>query len=643
MLNIDSLSQLKALKSQIHETHQASVLTGVVRGSQGRFGFVATDKGESYFLTPDEMAKVFPGDTIQFTTTEDDKGKTQALVEKLIKSDFKVFSGRFLKKGKAQFAVPDVNGLSTWLYLPPNACEGVEENDWIKCEVTRHPFPGGKPQAKVISKIGKLEDAGFERQYSIEKFNLSHEWPETTPSELALLAEENIPAMSQGREDLTALPFVTIDSEHTRDMDDALYSEKTESGWNLYIAIADPSAWFGMNTALDKEAARRSNSLYFPGRNLPMLPQELSNGLCSLLENQNRLAIVCKIAISETGEATESSFIEALVSSKGKLNYNQVTDFLDNQSDVIESNLADHITTLYATTKALNTYREKNNLIMDDRPDYYLTLGDNGKIQTILKADRNTAQKLVEEAMLVANLSCARFMADSDLGLFVEHAGFRTERIGDIKTIVEQNEIKFEGDFTQADGYKALIQALPTANSDRPLKTLLSRFLIRSEFTTEAKPHQGMGFDCYTTFTSPIRKYNDLLVHRIIKSKLSGKKAPSISEEVIDNLQDRLIKGRNAVYQAENWLKLQFLASCTQTEFDGTIVQLNQGGFTLQLSDIGVDGFVDLRKQKFEFDKVYLTHSKGDVTYQLNTEVKVSIKHIDLELRKLELAIITAA
>ena len=152
-----------------------------------------------------------------------------------------------------------------------------------------------------------------------------------------------------------------------------------------------------------------------------------------------------------------------------------------------------------------------------------------------------------------------------------------------------------------------------------------------------------MGFDCYTTFTSPIRKYNDLLVHRIIKSKLSGKKAPSISEEVIDNLQDRLIKGRNAVYQAENWLKLQFLASCTQTEFDGTIVQLNQGGFTVQLSDIGVDGFVDLRKQKFEFDKVYLTHSKGDVTYQLNTEVKVTIKHIDLELRKLELAIITAA
>jgi VacB/RNase II family 3'-5' exoribonuclease len=640
MLNIDSLSQLKALKSQINETHQASILKGTVRGSQGRFGFVATDKGESYFLTPDEMGKVFPGDTIQFTTIEDDKGKTQAVVEKLISSDFKAFTGRFLKKGKAQFAVPDVNGLSTWLYLPPSACEGIEDNDWISCEVTRHPFPSGKPQAKVSKKLGRIEDAGFERQYSIEKFKISHEWPETTPSELALLAEDNIPTLSQGREDLTALPFVTIDSEHTRDMDDALYAEKTASGFNLYVAIADPSAWFGMNTALDKEAARRSNSLYFPGRSQPMLPQELSNGLCSLLENQDRLALVCKMTISESGENTGFSFSEAIVNSKGKLNYNQVSDFLDDNADVLDESLTDHVRTLHACTRALNTFRDANNLIMDDRPDYYLTLGDNGKIQTILKADRNTAQKLVEEAMLVANISSARFMADSDLGLFIEHAGFRTERIGDIKTIIEQQGIKFEGDFTQAEGYKALIQALASCESEVPLKTLFSRFLIRSEFTTTAKPHQGMGFDMYSTFTSPIRKYNDLLVHRIIKSKLSGKKAPVLSADVIANLQERLITGRNAVYQAENWLKLQFLANSTQTEFDGNIVQLNQGGFTVQLTEIGLDGFVDLRKQKFDFDKVYLTHKKGDVSYQLNTAVKVSVKTIDLENRKLELALI---
>jgi VacB/RNase II family 3'-5' exoribonuclease len=639
MLNIDSLSQLKSLKSQIQETIQAAILKGVVRGSQGRFGFVATDKGESYFLTPDEMGKVFPGDTIEFSTIEDDKGKTQAVVEKLISSDFKSFTGRFLKKGKAQFAVPDVNGLSTWLYLPPSSCEGIEENDWISCDVTRHPFPGGKPQAKVTKKIGRIEDAGFERLYSLEKFKISHEWPETTPSELALLAEDNIPDMSQGREDLTALPFVTIDNEHTRDMDDALFAEKTDSGWHLYVAIADPSAWFGMNTALDKEAALRSNSLYFPGRSLPMLPQELSNGLCSLLENKDRLAIVCKLTISESGESTGFSFTEAIVNSKGKLNYNQVSDFLDNNADVIGDQLAPHVKTLHQATVALNSYREANSLIMDDRPDYYLTLGDNGKIQTILKAERNTAQKLVEEAMLVANLASAGFMADSDLGLFIEHAGFRTERIGDIKTIIEQQGISFEGDFTQAQGYKALIKALASCDSDFPLKTLLSRFLIRSEFTTDAKPHQGMGFDMYSTFTSPIRKYNDLLVHRIIKSKLSGGKAPELTDNVIVNLQDRLIKGRYAVNQAESWLKLQFLANSTQTEFDGTIVQLNQGGFTVQLSDIGADGFVDLRKQKFEFDKVYLTHKKGDVSYQLNNTVKVTIKNIDLELRKLELVI----
>lgn len=639
MLNSDSLAQLKALKSEIQTQQQAKLKQGTVRGSQGRFGFVMADDGESYFLAPDEMAKVFPGDVIQFSETTDDKDKIQAVPEKLISTEFKLCTGRFQKRGKAQFVEPDTQSSTHWLYIPPDACEDIEDNDWVICEVTRHPFKNGKPQGKIVRKIGKLSDAGFERQYAIEKFQLSHEWPETTFSELALLAEENIEAMAKDRVNLTDLPYVTIDSEHTRDMDDALFAKATDNGWVLSVAIADPSSWFGMNTNLDQEAARRCNSLYFPGRSLPMLPQELSNGLCSLLENKDRLALVCDIELDKTGAVVNFEFKEALVRSQGKLSYQQVTQFIEGDASAVDASLADHITQLHLATQALNQYRSENNLIMEDRADYYLTVGDNGKLQSIYKAERNAAQKLVEEAMLVANLCCARHLQTLGTGIYIQHPGFRTERIGDIKTIIEQQGIEFDGDFTTAEGYKAFIKAVEAKESDLPLKTILSRFLTRSEFSLEAGPHTGMGFDCYTTFTSPIRKYNDLVIHRIIKAHLSQQKCPEVNATLIDKLQSGLLQGRQAVNLAENWLKLQFLENMPQTEFAGRIVQTNIGGCTVQLTDIGIDGFVDLRKSKerLNFDKVYLRHSNDKTSYQLDQEVKVKIKNIDVQARKLDL------
>ena len=639
MLNSDSLAQLKALKSEIQTQQQAKLKQGTVRGSQGRFGFVNGEDGESYFLAPDEMAKVFPGDVIQFSETEDDKGKIQAVVEKLISSEFKLCTGRFQKRGKAQFVEPDTQGNTHWLYIPPDGCEGIEDNDWVICEVTRHPYKTGKPQGKVIKKIGQLSDAGFERTYAIEKHKLSHEWPETTFSELALLHEENIDSMAQGREDLTTVPYVTIDSEHTRDMDDALFAQATDEGWLLSIAIADPSSWFGMNTNLDQEASRRGNSLYFPGRSLPMLPQELSNGLCSLLENKNRLALVCNIQIDKQGAVGSYEFKEALVRSHGKLSYTQVTQFIDGDQSAVDENLASHLKQLHEATLALNSYRKENNLVMEDRADYYLTVGDNGKLQTITKSERNSAQKLVEEAMLVANLCCAQYLQTIGNGIFIQHAGFRTERIGDIKTIIKEQEIEFEGEFTTAQGYKSFIKAVEKKETDLPLKTILSRFLTRSEFSQTAGPHTGMGFDSYTTFTSPIRKYNDLLVHRIIKAHLNNQKAPEITEQTIEHLQNTLVTGRQAVMLAENWLKLQFIENLPQKEFSGQIVQTNIGGCTVQLTDFGIDGFVDLRKSKkrLNFDKVYLRHSNDETSYQLDQTVTVKIKNIDVQARKLDL------
>ena len=315
---------------------------------------------------------------------------------------------------------------------------------------------------------------------------------------------------------------------------------------------------------------------------------------------------------------------------------------MDGDQSVVAPSLCEHITQLHQATSALNQYRQTHNLIMEDRADYYLTVGDNGKLQTIYKADRNSAQKLVEEAMLVANICCARHLQTLSNGIFIQHPGFRTERIGDIKTIIEQQGIEFEGDFTTAEGYKAFIKAVEAKALELPIKSILSRFLTRSEFSQEVGPHTGMGFDCYTTFTSPIRKYNDLLVHRIIKSHLNDQKAPEINAEMIERLQQGLFSGRQAVNLAENWLKLQFLENLPQKEFAGKIVQTNIGGCTVQLVDFGIDGFVDLRKSKkrLNFDKIYLRHSNDDTSYQLDQEVTVTIKNLDIQGRKLDLSFV---
>ena len=641
MLNLDSLAQLKELKEKIQE--QKVVLEGTVRGSMGRFGFVATDDGASYFLTPDEMGKVFPGDRISFTEVKDEKGKVQAQIESLVNSDFKHFTGRFERKGKAQFVEPDVHQLNNLLYLPPDACKGIEQNDWVRCEVTRHPFPSGKPQAKVVERIGNITEAGFERSYAINHFQLSHEWPDTMSSELALLHEENLPDMAKGRADLTDKPFVTIDNEHTRDMDDALWAEANDQGWTLNVAIADPSAWFGMNTSLDQEAARRGNSLYFPGRSLPMLPPELANGLCSLVEGQTRLAVLCQLQIEADGKISGYTFSEVTIRSHGKLSYTQVSDFLAGNQDAIPAELTGAVNTLNDVTQALAQYRQTHCLVMEERPDYNYQINEAGKIISIQRAERNQAQRLVEEAMLATNLSTARFLAKLDKGLFIQHEGIRPERAEDVERMLKEQNIQFEGDIRSAEGYKAMVKTLEQANPAQPLKTIISRMLTRSEFSTHYGPHTGMGFDCYTTFTSPIRKYSDLLIHRIIKAHLNQQADIALSEELINQLQTNLMTGRNAVNMTEQWLLTQYLQNQEGQSFDGIITQANPSGFTVQLNDTGITGTVDLRKdkKKYSFDQTYLKHTCGKQSYQIGQPISVTVEQANPHSRQIRFALKT--
>jgi ribonuclease R len=635
MLNLDALAQLKELKSQLKTT--TVVQSGTVRGTNGKFGFVVKDSGEQFFLPPDEMAKAFPGDIVEFSDTSDPKGKTQAVIDKLVRSDLHSLFGRFIKRGNATFVEPDMQNMHHWVYIPPEANLDAQDNDWVEVEITRHPFPSGKPQGKVIRLLGNITQPGFERRYSITRFNLSDTFPDAVLTELAEITEDKINAIAAGRDNLSELPFVTIDGESTQDMDDALYAERTADGFVLHVAIADPSALIAEGSALDLCAKQRANTVYFPDGPLPMLPEAIANGLCSIVPGKPRLAMVVSLDISTTGEVSNIRIREAVINSHGKLSYNQVSSFIEGDKDALREALQMPISILYSASQALNQYRQQHNLIMDERPDYRFVLDDNGKAINSIKLPRNAAQKVVEECMLATNQACTRFMTQHGTGLFIAHKGLRSEKVEDAKRILDEQKITLETDIASGEGFRKLINAVAVHESDKPLKRIMLRMLERSEISLTQAPHAGMGFDGYTTFTSPIRKYHDLTVHRIIKAHLGSGVMPTVDDALVSTLQQNQQVARQANNLVDNWFKCQVLQHKMGETLLGKIVGVNPSGIIVQLDETGIEGMVDLRKTepRFSFDALYMTLANEEQAFTLEQMVNVKVSHVDINQRKI--------
>ena len=290
MLNQDSLTQLKGLKSQMEAEKERA--EAVVKGTQARYGFAVLDDGREIFIPPDEMLKAFPDDRVRVCIRPTKDNKTIADIEKLLDSPLADFTGRCVRKGKAVFVEPDLPQLRRWLFIPPHARNGVKEGDYIRCAILRHPIRDGKPQAKVLSVIGDEDTPGIENLYCMSKYRLAAEWGSASRKELEQRLAECRPLETERRRDLTDLEFVSIDAAKTQDIDDALYAEIAEGGWNLFVAIADPTAYIDGQSTLHRDVAARGTSVYFHGDVLPMLPEELSQGTCALSEGSDRPAPV---------------------------------------------------------------------------------------------------------------------------------------------------------------------------------------------------------------------------------------------------------------------------------------------------------------------------------------------------------------
>jgi ribonuclease R len=639
MLNQDSLTQLKGLKAQMEAEKERA--DAVVKGTQARYGFAVLEDGREIFIPPDEMLKAFPDDRVAVCIRPDKGNKPIAEIEKLIDCPIGEFTGRCVRKGKAMFVEPDLPRLSRWLFIPPHARNGVKEGDYVRSAVLRHPIKDGKPQAKVLSILGSADMPGIENYYAASKYQLPREWSKEALVELENKLETLQPVADQRRRDLTDLEFVSIDAARTQDIDDALYADISSDGWNLYVAIADPTAFIEDGSLLDQEIADRATSVYFHGDAIAMMPEVLSQETCALAEDQYRPALVCKIAISDAGEVGEFEFLEATIRSRAKLSYLAVDRYLAGNYDELMSH-ATPLEALYQVYRALRAHREAHGLVMEERREYRWYLNDEKRIDHIETYEKLLSQKLVEECMVASNRCAARFLKDQGCsGPFVAHRGFRPDRKEEVKRFLTRFLPDYiERDLNDVETYREIMVKLNDSSHDLPLRAMVNRLLARAELQTEPGAHMGMALDCYSNCTSPLRKYTDYLVHRQIKSTLHDGNRRAVTSEQLTGVAERLARGRQASQEAELWLQCEFLAKHVGEEQTARITHISSTGFTARLLESGINGIVDFRKdpEKFSFDRWTATLSSPTRQFQLEQELKIRIERVDVARREIVFA-----
>lgn len=620
MLDRDSLTQLRQLKQDIHQAQDRA--EGYIKGTQGRFGFVVLDDGREVFLSPEQMLRVFPGDRVAVLVVPGDKGKPQAQLERLLESPLRDFTGRYHVKGNAHFVIPDLPQLSRWLFLPPKARGGAQAGDFVSARIRRHPFGDGRPQAQITARLGAPDAPRIAATYATARWQLPASASGCpTPPQLG----------AASRSDLTGLPLVTIDNTETRDMDDALYAESTAAGWRLWVAVADPLPWLEAEPGLEAGARERAATVYLPGQIHHMLPPELACDAASLHPEQERPALVCEIDIDRAGGLGAYRWHRAMIRSRARHDYHTLAQ------ELAAGDADSGLQALAAAAEALRAGRREHQLVLPERPDYALELDENGRLREIRRQEKTDAHRIVEECMIVANRCAAQALGNLP-ALYVCHGGFRPERLGDVRALVQQYLPKLEGtDPATLDGYVAIMRAAGEARAERPLRAVLSRWLERGRLSREPAPHFGMGLATYTTATSPLRKYNDLLLHRLLTQQLRGETLQAPDSATLDAMQAQWDQGRRARQLAEQWLKVDWLHEQEQHQgpqrWHAEICQINSRGARVRLLDNGIEGTLDLSTSgKCRFDAKVLELEVAGERLQLEQTLEVSVGHLDREL-----------
>ncbi|EMQ2083932.1 exoribonuclease II [Yersinia enterocolitica] len=629
---------LAQLKQQLHT--QTPRVEGVVKGTEKGFGFLEVDGQKSYFIPPPQMKKVMHGDRI-IATLHTDKDREIAEPETLVEPFLSRFVGRVQRKDDRLSIVPDHPLLRDAIQCRPvrELTHDFQTGDWAVAEMHRHPLKGDRGfNADLTAFITDGEDHFVPWWVTLARHNLEREAP--------VMVESALHDANLQREDLTALNFVTIDSVSTEDMDDALHVQDNGDGSLLLtIAIADPTAYVDENSELDLIARKRAFTNYLPGFNIPMLPRDLSDNLCSLRPNERRPVLVCRVTIAADGTLGEGiHFSAAWVESKAKLVYDEVSDWIEGSGDWQPQNadIAEQITLLKRVCEARSNWREKHALVFKDRPDYRFLLGEKGEVLDIIVEHRRIANRIVEECMIAANVCAAIALRDNlGFGIYNVHTGFDPALVEQAANVLQANGVEADPQaLLTLPGFCELrrhLDALPTQFLDSRIR----RFQTFAEISTVPGPHFGLGLEAYATWTSPIRKYGDMVNHRLLKAIITGQQAEKPQDEITVQLTERRRLNRMAERDVGDWLYARYLQPMagTDTRFPAEIIDVTRGGLRVRLLDNGAVAFIPapfihaVRDEMVCSQETGTVQIKGETVYSQSDKIEVRIAEVRMETR----------
>ena len=642
------------------------LIPGIVLGHREGYGFFKPDEGgDDLFISNRDMLMYFHGDKVLAQKAGmDRKGRREARIVRLIQPRSAAIVGRFHVDSGMAFVIADDKRITQEILIASEDRNGARQGDVVVVELTRRPGRFVKAAGKVTEVLGKQMAPGMEIEIALRNYDLPHTWSAAIEKKLRRIPDEVTESDKVGRVDLRALPLVTIDGEDARDFDDAVYAEaKPSGGWRLWVAIADVSYYVRTDSALDTEARARGNSVYFPSQVIPMLPEKISNGLCSLNPHVDRLCMVAEMTVSARGKLSGYKFYPAVMHSHARFTYTQVAAMLEGGPIAPEHEaLFPHLQCLQSLYLALDEQRAERGAIAFETIETQFIFNDQRKIDKIVPRARNQAHKIIEECMILANVSAAKFVKKHKGEiLYRVHESPSEQKLANFKEFLAERGLSMGGGLepTPADYQNVMLQI-----ADRPDAELIQVMLLRSMrqaiYTPDNEGHFGLALEEYAHFTSPIRRYPDLVLHRVIRYLLAKEKGEANEKwtpdggyhyqlDELDKLGEECStterRADEATRDVSDWLKCEFMQDHVGDTFEAVIASVTNFGLFVRLNDLFIDGLVhisSLGSDYYQFDPMrqrLIGEHTGQI-YQVGDPVTVKVAAVNLDDRQIDLVMI---